>query len=501
MATVVEVRPADERSALLTPRDDVLVQERLDGDGSFACAEGPFLAYRRQVRDLDDGRVEVTVDFRVRPAAWGWLFVPGMKRRLPAPPRGRPWWAPPSRLDRRAAEVLGLLCSAGVVGGYLGTVITQTATFAADEFGASRTAQSNLLSAVRASLPIFLVLSALADRLGRRRILTLSAALGCLFTATGALSPNLVGLAISQSVARGFTTALILVIGVVSAEEMPAGSRAWAFSLLSMCQALGAGMCLWFLPLADLGGEGSASWRLLYVLPLLFLPLVLRVRRHLPESRRFAVDHVEAPIAGHGRRFWMLAATVLLLAVFATPASQLGNDFLKEVRGFSGARITLFTLCTATPAAIGIIVGGRLADVRGRRVVGAFGVGIGTLLSVVAFSSDGWPLWAWTLVQNIVGAAVVPALGVYRSEMFPTSLRGKAAGALDVFSVIGSVLGLQLVGRMVDGGASYGTAFATIAIAPLLVVVLVLVAYPETAMRSLEELNPEDSATALEPEP
>ena len=170
------------------------------------------------------------------------------------------------------------------------------------------------------------------------------------------------------------------------------------------------------------------------------------------------------------------------------------------MRGFSGARITLFTLCTATPAAIGIVVGGRLADVRGRRAVGAFGVGIGTLLSVVAFSSDGWPLWAWTLVQNIVGAAVVPALGVYRSEMFPTSLRGKAAGALDIFSVIGSVVGLQLVGRMVDGGASYGTAFATIAIAPLLVVVLVLVAYPETAMRSLEELNPEDSGTVLAPD-
>lgn len=497
MATVVQVRPAGDRPALLTPRDDVLVRERQEADGTFACDEGPFHRYRREVRDLDDGRVEVTVDFAVRPVFWGWLFVPGMKRRLPRPSTGTPWWAPPRRLDRRSAEVLGLLCSVSVVGGYLGTVITQTATFAADEFGASRTGQSNLLSAVRASLPIFLVLSALADRFGRRRVLTLSAAIGCLVTATGALSPNLVGLAVSQSVARGFATALILVIGVVSAEEMPTGSRAWAYSMLAMCQALGAGMCLWFLPLADIGGEGSASWRLLYVLPLLFLPVVVVVRRHLPESRRFEVAHVQAPIAGHGRRFWMLAATVALLAVFATPASQLGNDFLKEVRGFSGARITLFTICTATPGAIGIVVGGRLADVRGRRAVGAFGVGAGTILSVIAFSSSGWQLWAWTLGQNIVAAAVVPALGVYRSELFPTSLRGKAAGALDMFSVIGAVLGLQLVGRMVDAGSSYGTAFAIIAVAPLLVVGLVLVAYPETALRTLEELNPEDRDTAL----
>ena len=182
MTTVVQVRPADERAALLVPRDDVLVAERVEDDGSFACADGPFATYRRAVRDLDDGQVEVTVDFTIRPVFWGWIFVPGMKRRLPRLPGGRAWWAPPTRLDRRGAEVLGLLCSAGVVGGYLGTVITQTATFAADEFGASRTGQSNLLSAVRASLPIFLVLSALADRLGRRRILTLSAGMGCLLS-------------------------------------------------------------------------------------------------------------------------------------------------------------------------------------------------------------------------------------------------------------------------------------------------------------------------------
>ena len=102
------------------------------------------------------------------------------------------------------------------------------------------------------------------------------------------------------------------------------------------------------------------------------------VHRHLPESRRFElVTHASSPparLAGHGRRFWLLALTLFLLALFATPASQLGNDFLKEARGFSGARIAVFTLVTATPAGIGIIVGGRLADTRGRRVVGAFGV-------------------------------------------------------------------------------------------------------------------------------
>jgi MFS family permease len=255
-------------------------------------------------------------------------------------------------------------------------------------------------------------------------------------------------------------------------------------------------MCLWALPLADIGGDGSSSWRALYVLPLLYLPLVLLVQRHLPESKRFERITTPVPLAGHGRRFWLLAVTLFLLALYATPASQLGNDFLKEARGFSGTQIAVFTLATATPAGIGIVIGGRLADTRGRRAVGAYGVAIGTVLSVIAFTSSGWALWAWSLVQNVISAAVVPALGVYRPELFPTGARGKAAGAIEIFSLLGAVVGLQLVGRLVDDGWTYGGAFALAAIAPLAVAVLVRTRFPETARLSLEEINPEDAPAA-----
>jgi MFS family permease len=492
MSSAVAVRPAGERDRLFQPRDDALVQEVEEAPGVFACAHGPFDRYRRTVRELESGEVEVAVDFSVRPTFWGRLFVAGMRRRLVQPPRGTPWWAPPDRLDLRAAKVLGLLCTISVVAGYLGTVITQTATFAADEFGESTAAQADLLSGVRASIVITFLLAVLADRIGRRRLVALAAGAGCVVTATGAFAPGLLGLGVSQTIARGFAAALILLLVIVSAEEMPDGSRAWAYSILTMCQALGAGMCLWALPLADIGGDGSAAWRVLYVLPLLYLPLVVVVGRHLPETRRFAARHVEAPVAGHGGRFWLLAVSLFLLAIYAAPASQLANDFLKEARGFSGTEIALFTIATATPGGIGVVVSGRLADVRGRRQIGAIGLIGGTLLSVLAFSSSGAALWVSTIAQNLVAAAVIPALGVYRPELFPTSLRGKAAGAIELFSVAGAVVGLQLVGRLVDGGQSYGAAFAMAAAAPLAVAVLVLVKFPETAHLSLEQINPED---------
>src|SRR5690606_14220686 len=120
----------------------------------------------------------------------------------------------------------------------------------------------------------------------------------------------------------------------------------------------------WVLPLADLDDQ---AWRLLFVLSLIWLPVVRHVGRHMEESRRFATPHRETSMSGHGGRFWLLALSALLLSLFTAPASQLMNEFLRDERDFSAARISLFTILTNTPGGLGVIVGGRLADIRGRR--------------------------------------------------------------------------------------------------------------------------------------
>jgi MFS family permease len=408
-------------------------------------------------------------------------------------PSTPPWWAPPERLDLRAARVLGLLCSLTLVSGYLGTLMTQTVTFAADEFGARTTAQAGALATTRIGVLVAVVVAALADRLGRRRMVSLAAVASCVVAAVGALAPTLPALTASQVVSRGFATALLLLIAIVSAEEMPAGSRAYAYSLLTLTGGLGAGICLWALPLAELDERG---WRLIYVLPLLFLPILRIVRRHLPESRRFESPHVEAPVAGHGRRFWLLAASGALLAIMAAPASQLQNEFLREVRDFSAARIVLFTVLTVTPGSVGVVAGGRLADVHGRRIVAGVGILGGVVLTVLQFTVPGWPMWAWAVAGSMLAGLVVPAFGVYKSELFPTSLRGRMGGIVEALSVAGSAVGLLTVGALVDDGWSYGDAFALIGVAPLAALFL-LPWFPETAHRSIEELNPEDTLEAI----
>ncbi len=490
----------DQLETILRPRTD-LVLEAAVADGRFEAVEGPVHDYRRTVeveRDADGGaHVTQTVDFRVAVPYFGWLFVLPLKRALARPATERaPWWAPPARLDARGANVLGTVALLAVAFGYLNTLFTQTVPFAGEEFGAGDSAQGLAGGLVRVGGLVALLVVAAADRRGRRQVVLFAAVAGCLTAVGGAVAPSLWWLTASQMLARGFATALLILVTIITAEEMPAGSRAYAVSLVSMAGGLGAGVCVLSLRLADLGPEG---WRLLYVIPLLALPAITSVRRRLPESRRFVAPHATVEVAGHGGRLLLLAASGLLVNLFVAPQSQFGNRFLRSERGFSGGRIGLFSVTVGTPAAIGIVVGGRMADVRGRRVIGAVSLIGGTLCTVAFFHSGGWAVWAWALVGNVVSAASIPALGVYGPELFPTGLRGRANGAIAVSGLVGSAGGLVLAGRLADRYGTIGPAMTMLAAGPILLAVLVLLAYPETAGRELEEINPEDRAPPAPP--
>ncbi|MGH9188454.1 MAG: MFS transporter [Acidimicrobiales bacterium] len=493
--TRLVVRTATDASgldALLQPRTGVVL-ERLAGDGRFEAAEGPVTGYARTVHvdPVTDGQVMVTERIEFRPAVsyFGWLFVAPLRHTIRRGGAGTPWWAPPARLDDRAASVLGSLALLSVIFGYLNTLFTQTITFAGEEFGAGNSAQGVAGSVVRVGGILALLVMTTADRRGRRRVVLTAALAGSLLAMTGAFSTSLAQLTVSQMLARGFASALLVVVTIIAAEEVPAGSRAYAVSLLAMAGGLGAGICVIALRLADLG---PAGWRLLYLIPALALPALASVRHRLPESRRFVAPHASAEISGHGGRLLLLAVSGLLANLFVAPQSQFGNRFLRTERGFSGGRIGLFSVVVGTPAAIGIVVGGHLADVKGRRIVAAVALVAGTLCTLSFFFATGWTVWILALVGNMASAAAIPALGVYGPELFPTSLRGRANGVVTATALAGSAAGLVAAGVLADRFGSIGPAMAILGLGPLLLAGLVLAAYPETAGRELEELNPED---------
>jgi len=510
-----------QRAALQEPRRD-FVAERAVGDDRYEAVGGPFRHYERRLRltELDSGHAGTadgerdgglyelveTTTYRLAVPVWAWLFHFPVRHAL----RHRKdvyayWWAPPDRIDARASAVLGLLCTVQVLDGYLGTVLSQTLTFAADEFGHGNTAQGIVLAVVRVGVLVALASVALADRHGRRRLLLATGVASCIVTAVGALSPGLWFLGATQLLARGLSTALGILIVIVAAEEMPARSRAWAMSVLVLCAGLGAGMAVWVLPVADLH---ISAWRAVYVVPLAGVAVMAWVGQHLPESRRFEVagggfrpsEDGSAGIAPDAeaaerrrRRLALLAASAFLIAMFAAPASGLRNDFLKDEREFSAAAISLFTVVTSTPIGIGVLAGGYLADRRGRRPVGAAGLVAGAVFVAWAYFTDGAALWSLTLAGGVLGAVAVPALAVYGPELFGTFRRGRANGLIVTVGVAGSALGLFVAGWLSDAlDGRLGPALALLAVGPLAVAALVLWKYPETAGQELEALNPED---------
>lgn len=507
---------ADRRDALLAallqPHDDLVAEVETDR-GTFELAEGPFSRWERRVDAEDRDEIRETISYRLAIPLWSVVFVPYLNRwlRNRDPATGErssiPWWAPPQRLDARAASMLGLLASVALVAGYLGTLLTQTNTFVKSDFGSTDGEIGTMIAAVRVGALLALVIVAIADRRGRSRILTMASVGACVLTATGALAPGLVWLGTSQTLARALSTAMALLVSVMVIEETPAGARAYAVSLLTMTAGLGAGIAVMLVFL----GDYENGWRILYLVPLLVVIPLGRLWGSLPETRRFQVAAGSEPTASgerrarsdrrsttwtrsHVGRLLLLSLSGLLLAVFVTPAANFQNEYLRTVHDYEGWQLSLFTLLTNTPAGLGILIGGKLADRHGRRRIGAAGVAAGAGLTVAMYLGSGWSIWVWSLGAAVIGAMAVPALAVYGPELFPTGARGRANGIINLFAVLGSATGLLLAGRLSDqlaGGLQ--DAIPWLVIGPAIVIVLILVFYPETANLELEEINPEDA--------
>lgn len=546
MKTVVITKTVEEAGLreLLTARTEPMI-ERDAGDGVFELEDGPFEHYRRVVTHEATGEgtydVTQTTDFVLAIPVWGWMFTPMVKKAIKDPPKPgqQLWWLPPDRMDRRATEVLARLCVFSVFAGYFGVLLSQLNTYFKTDFALSNSDSAAVAMAVRVAGLFALGVVAFADRRGRKIVLIVSCYAAIAFSVTGAFAPNIYFFGTTQTLMRTFSAAIGLLLGVMAAEEMPRGARAFAVSMLVASGAVGAGGVVVFLHLAD---ASVWAWRIFLLVPLLMIIPVRTLAQRLPESRRFEVhelneqrkrdgaagaveavyDHEHAAEAvhseavsatittarpparmrdSHGFRFVVLATSAFLGNVFFAPAGYFFNDFLRVEQGYDGLKISLLQVLTNVPGGLSMIVGGRLAESRGRRIIGAIGMVGGFGFTVLMFLATGWGLWLYSTLGTLIGAIAIPALGVYGAELFPTGNRALAGGGLNFFGVIGGALGLMAAGAMSgdDHYGSYGPAMAVLGLGPLVVVFLVLFLYPETAHRELEELNPEDAPPPHDP--
>jgi MFS family permease len=479
---------AAERS--LTARDDIVGETAGDDASSFEQLEGPFTSYHRTVA-TNASTVDETIRYRLVIPWFRWLFALPVRHTLRRRPvdGAKPWWSPPDRLSPRNVHVLGLLAAAAMAAAFTNTLFTQTVTFAADSFGVDEAGQGVGGAIVRLGVVITIPFALLADRRGRRLAIVITAWLAPVVCALGALAPSFWGLVGTQAIGRPVGLALALLIGVVASEEMPRNSRAYALSVIALATGLGAGVAVISLRLADIGADG---WRLVYVVALVWLIPAYQLTRELPETHRF--QHRHAVVSKLNRsRFAAVALVAVASNIFVAPTSFFQNRYLSHIRGYSAGDISWFTLTTATPASLGLIVGGRIADVIGRRAVLAVCMPPSTLLIIGSFTTHGPAMWLCALGGGLLAGAAYPAFIVYRTELFPTGSRGLTNGFIVALSLAASSAALFVVGKLVLRGWPYGRVMLLMGVGQLIAVIVAYLAYPETAHLELEQINPQDA--------
>jgi MFS family permease len=496
-STVVEETPASEP------------QELAAGRHIFLQQTGPCVEYKRSVDIPVDTNADATehTQWSLDIPWFGWIFRPLISRHIKHRHHKsrQPWWAPPQTFTAHETLVLALLAAASMVAAFINTLFTQTVAFAADEFDVTTTEQGVAAAIVRLGIVLAIPLAILGDRIGRQRIVIALAFIAPVLASLGALAPNFVVLVGTQTIARPVGLALDVAVLVILIEVMPKHGRAYGLSVLALASGFGAGFAVAALPIADLG---PSAWRLVYVMALIWIVVALSLRRRLVETPRFIAHRAEPRVsrretsrkAAHTapRTLLMVGAVAFLVNIFVATASIFQNRYLKDVRDYSATMVALFTLSTSTPAALGLIIGGKIADINGRRRVAALCIPLGAALIGLSFVLSSVGMWVSAIAGGIVGAIAYPALAVYRGELFPTGNRATSSFLITVAALLGGSIGLVAGGMLVDSGWSYGTVMLSFAAISLVVSVLILVYYPETANKDLEELNPQDAHARFE---
>jgi len=286
----------------------------------------------------------------------------------------------------------------------------------------------------------------LSDRIGRMKVLTITILMyGCL-TGVCALSTNiwmlvafraLTGLGLGGEWSAG--SALI-------SETFPAEHRGKALGIMQAGYAIGGILA------AAFGGMivENFGWRWIFVVGALPAFLVFYVRRNVPESQVWLdyqakkkagiVDQEEKPKAKLGAIYIPKIIVGILFASFicsyswpmgtfmatylATPVD--GGGAGQTITHASQLQISLFV-----GALIGYIVFGYVADKIGRKKTFIIWMIPAIVVSMcqVYFATISLTLYiVFAFLNGIFGTGMIAGFGPILNEMFPTNLRGFAAG-------------------------------------------------------------------------
>ena len=405
-----------------------------------------------------------------------------------------PWWAPAQPLSVQQTRALAALCFYAMVMGYMTSLAGIAQHQVIESFHADDAALGSMLFALNIGALPGIFLLPLGDRVGRRKILLPALAITAIASGMSALSPNLWTFTLLQALVRAPLFVALSLAWIYLVEEMPPRGRAYAISLFTMTGGLGGGIGLLSLPLVQHLSRGG--WRILFAAGIATLAAIPSLVKDLPETHRFTKAwHGASPLfllkKPHLRRILILLGAALAASVFGSPAARYQGRYIQNALGYTPGMYVLFTVVTTLPAAPGMLIGGRIADSLGRKTVGILAATVGALSQALQYWLSGAPLWISSAIGSFVGAMWIPAMGSFSTELFPTSLRANASSATSAVGMAGGAAGSLIAGSLIVSMGSYAKAITALLPAALVSGLLVLLLFPETKGKELDEISPE----------
>lgn len=424
---------------------------------------------------------------------------------MPAP--RNPWWIPPVPFGRVPAAVppehlrlLGAVALALCFENFDQAMLTQAIKQIAADFGVEEKALGSLLGWVRMGAVPALLLVPFADRVGRRRLFLWSTVAISFATVLSAFAPSIGVFVALQMLGRTFMVTLSATAFVIVSEEVAASQRGWSIGILGAVGTFGVGLSAMLFAAIEVLPYG---WRAMYVVGVVPLILLPRLRRRVIETRRFT-EHRETrePVA---ERWWRPLASLVraypgrtvaialmggAVSGSAGAAYNFSAFFVQTTHGWAPGQYSVMLLVAGAVGVLGHPVAGRLADSRGRRAVGFAFFGSFPLLASAFYVGPSWlvPV-AWVpMIFVFTGASTI--IRALATELFPTSYRGTASGWLQLIETLGAAGVFFAVSWLTPEGESVIPAVRAVTFVAWIAAVTILF-LPETGRRELEEIAAE----------
>ena len=422
-----------------------------------------------------------------------------------------PWWIPPflgrvPALPESQIRMLGVIALALLFESYDQSMLTAALKHIAEDFGVQESELGRLLGTVHLGAVWAFVLIPFADRIGRRRLFLISLIGLSLGTVASGFAQSITQFVICQMIARTFMVTCSATAFVIVTEELDAEHRGWGIGILGALGSFGYGLGLILFSGIEWLPYG---WRALYVVGMVPLLLMPWFRSQVKETARFQ-RHREGlaregdssgllegwlrPFFGLMREYPGRAISIGVIGALASAGHAAGFNFtayhVLTVHGWEPGEYSLMAVLAGTFGIVGHPFAGRIADRRGRRIVGFVLLAAFPLLGIAFYQGPGWSLpiiWIPMIFTLTGGSTIMRALA---TELFPTSHRGTSSGWLQLVEALGRSGGLYLVyWGTAEGGSNIP--MISIVVFGSLLAGLVVLSLPETSSRELEEISQE----------